>query len=311
MSDYQHWYYINKNYEEDGPVSSDELTRMVSSGELSKGTYVWTQELDEWVPASKVGGLFAEQKPLNEPAALSQPPAQITQPTPNTKAKPQLKQLAAHTRTGYLGRNKTGYLASGANPTTASALIPTAGQRQPDRPIGRTPSQADSLPPQNPITAKVPTASSPSPFSAPPLNVQTTQKSTPNPAPSPKPTNQKLTTSHNPVPLSAPIDLVPKPITTAHNIPSNLPGSLPTIPAAGANSIPVPSTPSPTPAGNSGLPPAPTPPGSTPPAIAGLPQIPPVGRSIAPFNQTPTSALIEADDKNPPEKKGPRPMSMD
>ena len=59
------------------------------------------------------------------------------------------------------------------------------------------------------------------------------------------------------------------------------------------------------------MPPAPTPPGSAPPASDGLPQIPPVGRSVAPFNQTPTSALIEADDGNASSKKGPRPMSMD
>jgi len=355
MSDYQHWYYINKNYEEDGPVSSDELTRMAREGEIHEGTYVWTQELEEWVPASKVGGLFKKEKKddvvkpiktksLNKKTGsfTSKKEADFSvksvtdspEEKKTEKKLAKLKELPEGTPSGFLNRKTTGFL----TPTNSVDSVPPVKEpiptRQPDRVV-------DSATPQ--LTK--PLDSAPIPINGYPSI----------PAPGDTSTNKVIPrtgVSPTPVPLSAPVELVPKPITSTHGIPQYMPGvsdpnskpisaqkipapipastSIPAVPtsslhspstnstppsAAGANSIPAPKANLPS-STSTGVPPAPVPPGTpapTPPTSAsGLPQIPPMGRSVAPFNQTPTSALSQADDEQPvAPKKTPRPMSME
>ncbi|MDB9741626.1 GYF domain-containing protein [Akkermansiaceae bacterium] len=72
MSKYQQWYYIDKEFNEVGPVFSSQLLELVQAGEIVKSSYVWTEELEEWVPSSTISGLYPEVilevvKPLRNP----------------------------------------------------------------------------------------------------------------------------------------------------------------------------------------------------------------------------------------------------
>lgn len=58
MSDYQQWFYIDQSFKEAGPINSDELQAKVDSGEITRSTYVWTQELEEWMPSYSIEGLY-------------------------------------------------------------------------------------------------------------------------------------------------------------------------------------------------------------------------------------------------------------
>jgi hypothetical protein len=57
------WYY-SWNGEKLGPVSLDELKRLVEEGTLEAGDLVWTKGMPEWLPAGKVPELpFPEEPP--------------------------------------------------------------------------------------------------------------------------------------------------------------------------------------------------------------------------------------------------------
>ena len=177
MANYQHWYYINKDYEEDGPVSSEDLQRMAQTGEIHRGTYVWTQELVEWVPASKVGGLFKE------------------------KAKEVVKPLAD----GLLTKKTGGFTtkADSGKPKKSGAAM---------KPLSAAQSQKSE---SNPIPSAPAASPSPSSPSAPGTQPGTPPLSEPGPLPKPMPIPDPEPASSGPVPMTAPMDIVPKPLTSA------------------------------------------------------------------------------------------------
>jgi hypothetical protein len=51
-------YYYTKNGEQIGPVSSTELKRLAGIGELQPSDQIWQEGMPDWVPASRVKGLF-------------------------------------------------------------------------------------------------------------------------------------------------------------------------------------------------------------------------------------------------------------
>lgn len=53
----QEWYY-GRDDEQHGPVSSQELKKLANTGQLRSTDLVWKEGLEEWVPATKVKGLF-------------------------------------------------------------------------------------------------------------------------------------------------------------------------------------------------------------------------------------------------------------
>lgn len=53
------WYY-SKGEQRFGPVSVTELRQLSSSGDIELSDLVWKEGMSDWVPASKVKGLFAE-----------------------------------------------------------------------------------------------------------------------------------------------------------------------------------------------------------------------------------------------------------
>jgi hypothetical protein len=55
MSD--QWFY-SQNNDKCGPISSDELKAMATSGRLRPDAFVWKEGLPNWIPARRVKGLF-------------------------------------------------------------------------------------------------------------------------------------------------------------------------------------------------------------------------------------------------------------
>lgn len=52
------WYY-NQGGQQRGPISDSQLKRLASGGQLRPADLIWKEGLAQWVPASKVKGLFA------------------------------------------------------------------------------------------------------------------------------------------------------------------------------------------------------------------------------------------------------------
>lgn len=75
------WYYAKAGKKE-GPVSIDDLKRLVQQGQLQPTDHVWKQGMATWVPASSVEGLFgAEPPPLPPIPVSSQPGHHLSTPT--------------------------------------------------------------------------------------------------------------------------------------------------------------------------------------------------------------------------------------
>ena len=70
MSD--QWFYAQDNRQQ-GPVSFDEIRRLVGDGSLRPGDLVWTQTMANWQPAGGVPGLFP-------PAAVASGPPPVQAP---------------------------------------------------------------------------------------------------------------------------------------------------------------------------------------------------------------------------------------
>lgn len=56
------WFYAKAGKRE-GPVSIDDLKRLVHQGQLQRTDHVWTQGMEKWLPAGTVEGLFAAEPP--------------------------------------------------------------------------------------------------------------------------------------------------------------------------------------------------------------------------------------------------------
>jgi len=333
MSNLQHWYYINKNYEEDGPVSSEEMRKMARDGDIHKGTYVWTQELPEWVPASKVAGLFdnrGSQTKTNQgtpPSGLSKKtggfPVLGKEEAPKKSTGLSMKPLDKPKKTTHPNHS------TASAPIGSAPVSPTPSQNAP------TPSTSDfSLRPQQsnitPVAPQAPQGipapqgvpqpmqqSIPAPAGIPPMAGQPMQQSIPAPPGIPPVAGQPMQQS---IPAPAGIPPIagqppqlqaqqpgPKPLalnTSPQPIPQQ-PSSGASIPppgtAAGANSIPAPKLN--IPGMEAKQPPAPTPPGVD--AMTGLPTIPPAGAGAP----APTPPAPAAPSSIP--AKQPRRMTLD
>ena len=66
------WYYAAAG-EQAGPITEDELVRMLQSGRLRPDTLVWTAELEQWVEAGSVEGLLPRNVPPPFPGRSDSP----------------------------------------------------------------------------------------------------------------------------------------------------------------------------------------------------------------------------------------------
>ena len=63
MSDINQWHYLDNAGQQAGPVTADDLQQLATTGEIHPETSVWTEGLEEWIPASQVEGLILDATP--------------------------------------------------------------------------------------------------------------------------------------------------------------------------------------------------------------------------------------------------------
>ena len=80
MSNSQAWLYIDAAGQQVGPVPAEELQNYVTSGHITAETQLWTEGLENWLPASQIEGLVfqaaapqAHNPQINLGAAQSNP----------------------------------------------------------------------------------------------------------------------------------------------------------------------------------------------------------------------------------------------
>ncbi len=71
----EQWYWYNGR-QQFGPVSREELARLVASGQMQRTDVVWCQGMATWTPANQVQGLLPPADPRFPP-----PPPQSSPPT--------------------------------------------------------------------------------------------------------------------------------------------------------------------------------------------------------------------------------------
>jgi len=72
MSEAQEWFYTDATGAENGPVSLDELQQLGATGAIHALTDVWTEGMEEWVPASEIEGVIPATPPEAQPSAPDQ-----------------------------------------------------------------------------------------------------------------------------------------------------------------------------------------------------------------------------------------------
>ncbi len=75
------WYYMRDN-EQVGPVSPEELLRLLATGTLAADVYVWAEGMSEWRPASEIVELGGHLPPVSSAEELM--PPSIIRPKPVT-----------------------------------------------------------------------------------------------------------------------------------------------------------------------------------------------------------------------------------
>lgn len=85
MSNPQQWMYLDAAGNQCGPLPAEQLQQLASTGQITPDTQVWTEGLENWVPANQVEGLIPPQPaaPVHQPQINLGP-----QSTTNTTATP-------------------------------------------------------------------------------------------------------------------------------------------------------------------------------------------------------------------------------
>ena len=137
-----YWYYA-RNDQQVGPLTSVELKRLASVGEVFPDDLVWREGMDEWAPASRVKGLFAAREPGSyetdayppresdaPPRESAAPPRETLPPARESDAPPREVDGAAVTQTIVASQVAFGGLPS-ATPGLAPAPPPADAPSSP------------------------------------------------------------------------------------------------------------------------------------------------------------------------------------
>lgn len=83
------WYYV-KDEQQVGPVSGEQLKQLATSGQLAPGDLVWKDGMADWVPASRIKGLFDHARAAAPGSSVAEPVARPESPatTPMPVAEP-------------------------------------------------------------------------------------------------------------------------------------------------------------------------------------------------------------------------------
>jgi len=84
----QLWYYLDLQGEQVGPVPASELLSLASVDKIRPESYVWTDVLEDWIPASKVGGLFQQVAPPRSESAAATKEAANAKPRKSASTAP-------------------------------------------------------------------------------------------------------------------------------------------------------------------------------------------------------------------------------
>jgi len=153
-----YWYYA-RNDQQVGPLTSVELKRLASVGEVFPDDLVWREGMDEWAPASRVKGLFAAREPGSyetdayppresdaPPRESAAPPRETLPPARESDAPPREVDGAAVTQTIVASQVAFGGLPS-ATPGLAPAPPPADAPSSP-------PVAASGMAPSRPLPIK-------------------------------------------------------------------------------------------------------------------------------------------------------------
>ncbi len=88
-------WFINRDGQQAGPVTSQEMAKLVEFGHLRPTDYVWREDLDDWKPAASLPELF-QQKPAVAPPPFRHVPSAM----PNIQLPPQASAPASATPAG-------------------------------------------------------------------------------------------------------------------------------------------------------------------------------------------------------------------
>jgi hypothetical protein len=110
------WYY-SRNGQKEGPVASEKLKELATSGQITPTNLVWKEGMAQWAKAGSIKGLFPETANASPPpvpvgAASGPPPIPATAPSP-----PSIRLSIANPQPATVAK-----AASSANPLTTSAL---------------------------------------------------------------------------------------------------------------------------------------------------------------------------------------------
>ena len=134
------WFYVDKDRQQCGPVSVDELKRLLSTGAVTKRTHLWQEGRAEWSRleelAPQLGIKFSAPPPT--PAATMVMAAAIAPQAPAPVAMPMPQQPPSAPQLGYAAPP------SFAAPSSPAPSFPAPGYPAPNHP----PQMAQGYPPQ-------------------------------------------------------------------------------------------------------------------------------------------------------------------
>ncbi len=67
MGEQQEWLYIDQAGQQIGPIPAEQLHEYVSGGHITADSQVWTEGMEEWLPASQIEGLIPVASPQHVP----------------------------------------------------------------------------------------------------------------------------------------------------------------------------------------------------------------------------------------------------
>jgi hypothetical protein len=102
------WYY-SRGGQQQGPINTPELKQLISTGQLQGADLVWTDQMENWAPASSVKGLFSAEGVAADAASEIDSPAASSSTEPS--GSPYAQQFSAATQlAGAASREAAGAL---------------------------------------------------------------------------------------------------------------------------------------------------------------------------------------------------------
>jgi TM2 domain-containing membrane protein YozV/ribosomal protein L40E len=113
----EQWYF-DLGEDEQGPISSGELRQLVADQTINSETLVWKEGMEDWVPASRIKGLFSEK------SSSASPPRRKAAPAPSSQGREKAYCRACGNEVGV---EAVACLSCGLEPTNGSDFCGSCG----------------------------------------------------------------------------------------------------------------------------------------------------------------------------------------